>query len=138
MLVEWLGVQYGLLFGDYSYGNNLGLKWDGVPILIGCNWVILVFITATIANAFIKKSLYAALVASLLMVLLDLPMEIVAPKFDFWSFPLNAPWNNYFSWFMIAFVMHIIYQRFQIKGDLNFSSHLYISQLLFFVYFTII
>ena len=35
MIAEILGVQYGLIFGYYDYGNNLGLKLLGVPILIG-------------------------------------------------------------------------------------------------------
>ena len=31
MIAEILGVQYGLIFGNYDYGNNLGLKLLGVP-----------------------------------------------------------------------------------------------------------
>ena len=30
MIAEILGVQYGLIFGNYQYGNNLGLKLLGV------------------------------------------------------------------------------------------------------------
>ena len=33
MIAEILGVQYGLIFGNYEYGNNLGLKILGVPML---------------------------------------------------------------------------------------------------------
>lgn len=137
MLVEWVGVQYGFLFGYYSYGMNLGLKFDGVPLLIGCNWVLLVFITATIAERFFKNSLLAPLFAAFLMVLLDVPMELVAPQFDFWQFSPVAPWNNYLSWFVIAFVMHLLWRQFKVKGDLLFSYHLFISQFLFFTYFAV-
>ena len=35
MGVELLGVNYGLIFGQYVYGNNLGVKLGGVPLLIG-------------------------------------------------------------------------------------------------------
>ena len=35
---EYLGVNYGLLFGTYSYGNNLGIKIWGVPLMICVNW----------------------------------------------------------------------------------------------------
>ncbi|MEM9867256.1 MAG: carotenoid biosynthesis protein, partial [Bacteroidota bacterium] len=38
MFSEWLGVNYGLLFGRYAYGANFGPKLDGVPWLIGCFW----------------------------------------------------------------------------------------------------
>ena len=39
--VEYIGVKTGILFGEYSYGENLGLKLFGVPLIIGVNWVIL-------------------------------------------------------------------------------------------------
>ena len=45
MAVELLGVNYGLIFGQYVYGDNLGVKVGGVPLLIGANWVMLTFIT---------------------------------------------------------------------------------------------
>ncbi|MGB5428269.1 carotenoid biosynthesis protein, partial [Eudoraea sp.] len=33
IFAEWLGVNYGLIFGDYRYGNNFGAKIAGVPYL---------------------------------------------------------------------------------------------------------
>ena len=35
MTAEWLGVNQQLLFGHYDYGENLGIKLFGVPLLIG-------------------------------------------------------------------------------------------------------
>ena len=32
---EWIGVCFGWLFGDYTYGDSLGFKLDGVPIIMG-------------------------------------------------------------------------------------------------------
>ena len=49
MLAEIIGVNKGLIFGEYSYGDALGIKVFGVPILIGINWCILVFITGFIS-----------------------------------------------------------------------------------------
>ena len=54
MIAEILGVNYGLIFGKYDYGENLGLKLLGVPVLIGLNWVVLTFICGSISNHFIK------------------------------------------------------------------------------------
>ena len=54
--VEFLGVNYGLLFGEYSYGKNLGPKLFEVPILIGMNWVILTVISGSISNYISKGS----------------------------------------------------------------------------------
>ena len=35
MISEILGVNYGLIFGDYIYLDNLGYKVFGVPVIIG-------------------------------------------------------------------------------------------------------
>jgi bisanhydrobacterioruberin hydratase len=32
LLIEWIGVHFGFLFGSYEYGKNLGIKLDGVPL----------------------------------------------------------------------------------------------------------
>jgi len=44
-LIEVLGVNTGLIFGNYRYGSALGLKVWEVPLLIGVNWLILVYCT---------------------------------------------------------------------------------------------
>ena len=49
MFFEWLGVHYGLFFGNYTYGNNLGPKLSGVPWFIGVNWAVLTIASSSIA-----------------------------------------------------------------------------------------
>ena len=51
MLLEWVGVHYGFLFGTYEYGSNLGPKLDGIPYLIGVNWAVLTLTTGVMASA---------------------------------------------------------------------------------------
>ena len=38
--IEALGVETGLVFGDYVYGTTLGFHVIGVPLVIGFNWVL--------------------------------------------------------------------------------------------------
>ncbi len=136
MLFEWLGVHYGLFFGNYEYGNNLGPKFSGVPYFIGINWVVLTVVTAIIASSIFKNIIARAVLGASLMVFLDFFLEQSAPIFDFWVFENGiVPINNYIAWFGIALLFHLIYQRLNLKGSLKFSYHLYIAQLLFFVYF---
>lgn len=71
MIVELIGVNTGLLFGTYQYGENLGIKVFGVPFLIGINWGVITFLTANIANRFIKNKWLVILCGSILMVALD-------------------------------------------------------------------
>ena len=132
--VEYIGVQYGVPFGDYSYGENLGIKISDVPLLIGFNWALLIFVTVGISNYIKKSILVKSLIGASLMLILDVPMEIVAPKVNFWSFWEEVPLSNYVSWFLISFVMQLIGHRFLLKGNRLFSLHLYVSQLCFFIY----
>lgn len=136
MLVEYLGVNYGLLFGTYAYGENLGIKFHGVPWLIGVNWAMLVLITGVIANKISSSKILSVIIGASLMILLDLPMEVAAPIFDFWEFEGGiAPLQNYVAWFGIAAFLHFIFQTAKIEGDYPFSLNLYICQYIFFTYF---
>ena len=138
--VEFLGVNFGLIFGDYVYGNNLGLKIGGVPLLIGANWVMLAFITGSVAAIFFDTSaLKAAVFGAFLMVLIDLIIEPVAPKFDFWEFAdITAPLSNYIGWFLVALPIQGVYQT-QVKiKDRVFSFHLVLVQFFFFGAFSLI
>jgi putative membrane protein len=136
MLVEYLGVNFGLLFGSYEYGTNLGTKIAGVPLTIGINWTILVLITGEISNNIKIPKWAKAVVGAAFMVILDFFIEPVAPQFDFWIFDGGvAPLSNYMAWYAIALILHGIFQMMNIKGNFKFSLHLYICQILFFAFF---
>ncbi len=136
IFVEFLGVNYGLLFGEYTYGKNLGPKVAGVPLSIGLNWSLLVMITGEIANRFKLYKFFKAIIAALLMVFLDLFLEHSAPLFDFWEFNGGiAPFSNYSAWFFVALLLQIIHQYSELKGNYFFSIHCYFAQLIFFVFF---
>ena len=86
MSSEWIGVHTSWLFGSYYYGENLGIKLGGVPLLIGVNWAVLSLISADLVKKLNTSKYYKALLAASLMVGLDLLMEYAAPSLDFWYF----------------------------------------------------
>ena len=136
MLVEWIGVQYGFLFGEYYYGENLGPKFQGVPWMIGINWAVLVVITGALASQWFNNLWLKIAVGAGLMVGLDFFMEVSAPVFDFWDFgPQGAPLRNYIAWYVIAAFLHFIFQKFKMKGNYLFALNLYLAQVIFFAYF---
>jgi putative membrane protein len=133
MVAEWLGVNFGLIFGDYEYGQNLGAKIWGVPWMIGVNWSILVLITADIAKNISAKIWLSALIAALFMVGLDVLLEIVAPPFDFWEFKRGvAPLQNYVGWLVVAFLAQFIFQYYYTKSNFILSFATFIVFTLFF------
>jgi len=137
MFVEWLGTKYGVLFGSYSYGDNLGPKIDGVPLFIGVYWGLLTFCTGQIAHHSVSGLWQKVTLGAILMVVLDFFMEQSAPKFDFWSFGDTVPLSNYITWFVVSFLLHLVFVRAKIRGNHTIALHLYLVQLVFFIFFAI-
>ena len=134
MLSEIIGVKYGFLFGEYSYGNALGVKFMGVPIIIGINWCILVFTTGYISRFFFNSIIARTFLGIFLMLSLDIVIEPIAPILDFWKFKQGlASFNNYFGWVIVSFPMQLLFHRINQKIEGPFPFHLYILQFLFFI-----
>lgn len=132
-MAEWLGVKFGFLFGDYSYGANLGMKLDDVPIIMGINWVILSLASRGIIQRFFKLPVMKILVSSVLMVSLDILIEPLAPQLDYWSFDtMVAPFSNYIGWLIYSILIQSLLELVQFKGHFKISLHILIIQLLFF------
>ena len=128
-----LGFKFGFLFGNYSYGDNLGMKLDNVPIIMGINWVILSLATRGIIQRFFKFPVIKILVSSVLMVSLDVLLEPLAPRLDYWSFDtIVAPLSNYMGWLVYSILMQSLLELVQFKGHFNISVHILIIQLFFF------
>ncbi len=151
MLTEIIGVNTGLLFGNYSYGNVMGLKLMGVPLLIGVNWFVLVYcciiLMEKLHSQLIKKyheldteppkklmNLSLVIDAALLATAFDWLMEPVAVKLNFWQWEsMYIPLFNYFCWFIIACFLINIARKLSFNKINAFAIHLLIIQTLFFL-----
>jgi bisanhydrobacterioruberin hydratase len=135
-LVELYGVQTGNLFGTYTYGDNLGWKLFGVPLIIGVNWVALLMFAQQLTTHYIgvNSRFFSAVSVGVLMTTFDLLLEVLAPQFDFWSFThMNyAPMVNFIGWFGVSFCFGLYsYSHFR---NQNRTAVLYgIAQLVFFM-----
>jgi putative membrane protein len=139
MGVELVGVNTGLLFGSYEYGENLGFKVLGVPILIGVNWVVLTFLTASVSRRFISNKWLAVFCGAALMMLLDIFIEPIAPIFDFWSWELGfAPIRNFVDWFIVSLMMQVIVRNELPEDSKSFPIHHLASQFVFFIFFCLL
>ena len=134
LIVEILGVNYGLFFGEYSYGANLGPKIHEVPFVIGLNWVLLIIATGSVSDKLIKgKEIFKILFASSLMVLIDLLIEQSAPKLDYWEFTQSpVPLSNYIWWFIFSLCFQYIFFKTVKTKEYNLSSNILVIQFLFF------
>ena len=134
-LVEVVGVKTGLLFGEYSYGNPLGLKFLNVPLIIGINWLILAICSYSLISYFITCFFSKVILTSIFMVLIDILIEPVAINLGFWSWDLiDIPIKNYFMWFIVSFIINYALASSQIKINPRMSTYVITSQLVFFTY----
>ena len=137
-ITEYLGVNYGLIFGSYSYGDNLGLKLAGVPLMICVNWAVLTIITADISSIIHKNIFVQSLLGGFIMMLLDCMIEVSAPRFDFWVFENSViPINNYIAWFIIGSIAHYLYRQVNINTNKKVSIHIFVAITIFFFTFLI-
>ncbi|WP_209331400.1 carotenoid biosynthesis protein [Lunatimonas salinarum] len=134
MLAEIIGVQTGLLFGDYVYGPVLGLKLAGVPLIIGVNWFILAYAAGQLSTRLTRSAWAGAVMASAMMVVLDFVIEPVATKLDFWTWEGGTiPAENYFGWFAVALVIQLFYQKLSFVKQNPVSTFLLLNLFLFFL-----
>jgi putative membrane protein len=131
--VEVAGVTTGVIFGEYSYGGTLGWKVLDVPLVIGVNWLILVYCTGSMtARLGIPKWAKAAVGAGL-MTGLDILIEPIAIRFDYWTWVSGTPpLQNYIAWFGVAFLLLLMFQYLKFDKQNKVAMALFFIQFAFF------
>jgi len=139
MTTEMIGVNTGLLFGNYSYGEVFGRKLFGVPVLIGINWFCIVYTAHVVARKFngklIKGKLSIALFTAAIATSFDWVMEPVAMQLGFWNWnDGQIPIFNYASWFVISFAVSVAFGYMKIEANNKFAPYFLMIQGLFFLF----
>jgi putative membrane protein len=148
---EVIGANTGLLFGTYSYGDVLGIKFLNVPLVIAVNWFNIIYCAGMITHSYeefmIKKmeeqqmnishrlQVTSFVVDAVLLVLLfDWTMEPAASKLGYWQWKNNdIPSYNYFTWTVISVVLFALFRKLNKHNHNIFAINLFIIQLLFFL-----
>jgi putative membrane protein len=150
-VIEYSGINTGLIFGHYKYGNVLGLKVLGVPVIISVNWFIVMY-CAGVATQFYENKMLKRIEAkgltiqpnvqrisfvidaSLLAVFFDWVMEPVAGKLGYWQWNGdNIPFYNYVCWLVVSALLLALFQKLPFNKRNIFAVHLFIIQVLFFL-----
>ena len=134
IIAEWIGVHKHWLFGNYNYVQTLGTKVFDIPLMIGVNWFMLVYGTGVLMErSRLRSRLARILTGALLLVVLDLLIEPVAIKFDYWSWANNTiPLKNYICWFGVSAVFLYVFELFKFKQQSIVAPVLILVQFLFF------
>lgn len=147
--IEALGVNTGLIFGEYSYGRTLGPALLNTPLMIGLNWVLLVYLCHSVSVMIFEKlprgsagfrlygkapSLLVAFTGGILMVVYDIILEPAAIQLDMWTWMGNGiPLQNYVAWFLFSFVFILFIGLSRIDTRNKTALPLYLLQLAFFL-----
>jgi putative membrane protein len=131
---EVVGVKSGLIFGDYHYGTVLGFKLLEVPLIIGINWMLIMLGSIALAKSCTKNIYSIALLAGLFSVLFDVILEPVAITLGYWQWStVSPPLSNYYSWFIIVFLLTIPYCKLKVEVDASLPRFYLFVQTVFFL-----
>jgi len=131
---EMVGVETGLVFGDYSYDGGLGPKIFDTPLMIGLNWLMLIYCTKIFADKISENQITKLFFGSFLMVVYDFVLEQAAPKLGMWSWDGGTvPVQNYTTWFLLAFLFHWLIRKAKVQFKNPLAIPVFLIQFLFFV-----
>lgn len=152
IIVEIIGINTGMLFGDYTYGNVLGFKVQNVPVLIGINWFIIIYCSGISINTLLMKAinriaadtgknpmalkaLSVIIDGATLAVFFDWLMEPVAVKLGYWVWNGDGliPMFNYICWFVISLMLLTVFHFAKFNKQNKFAVNLLLIQLMFFL-----
>ena len=104
---EVIGVNTRMLFGDYRYGDVLGYKAWGVPLLIGVNWFLIVYCCGISIHTLLRRLLnrlhenggkpvpalkaLSVIVDGASLAVFDWLMEPFAVKLGYWTWAGDIP-----------------------------------------------
>jgi putative membrane protein len=133
--VEVVGVNTGLLFGSYEYGSVLGSKFWNTPLIIGVNWILLVYSTGMTSNYFLRtlKPILKTAIGATIMVVLDFFIEPVAIDLEFWTWENNIiPVQNYLMWWLVSFILLYLFHTWLFQLQNKVARTLLALQFCFF------
>lgn len=152
MGTEMIGVHTGRLFGNYAYGTSMGPRFNEVPLLIGVNWMVVVFgcgILMTTINEWImdkyrekdiriRTGLHSFSIivdGALLATFFDWIMEPGAIMLGFWEWKGTGevPFFNYLCWFLISAALLVAFHKLKFEKNNQFAVHLLLIQTFFFI-----
>ncbi|HMC99357.1 MAG TPA: carotenoid biosynthesis protein, partial [Ferruginibacter sp.] len=152
MGAEIIGVNTNALFGEYSYGKVLWYKYQKVPLIIGVNWIIIIYCCGISIHTLLVKAINRiasetktkpialkaiSIIAdgAILAVFFDWIMEPVAVKLGFWQWADdgNVPLYNYLSWLMVSNVLLAVFHFCPFNKQNKFAVNLLLIQMMFFL-----
>lgn len=131
---EVLGIHTGFPFGNYKYGEVLGIKLFETPLLIGLNWLLVTYSIGCLLAHFPISFWSKILTGCIGLVFLDYFLEPVAMKHSFWSWENQfVPIRNYMGWFGVSALLLSLFFWGKWNKQNKVAAAVFPIQVLFFV-----
>jgi uncharacterized membrane protein len=126
-VIENIGVVTGFPFGRYYFAGLMGPKLFNVPILLGCAYVGMAYVSYALARIILVRidatgrgtnSLALPFTSSFILVAWDLAQDPVwATVLHGWVWQDGGPWfgvplSNYFGWYLTVFLIYLLFTLF--------------------------
>ena len=133
-IIETVGVNTGLIFGNYRYGDALGPKIFKTPLLIGINWLMLSYCFASAAARLKMPAPIKIIACSAGMLIYDIIMEQSASLLGMWYWKNGSiPLQNYAAWLIAAAVFQTLLTGSGLKLKNPVAVTILICQFAFFI-----
>jgi len=133
-VAEGLGVHYGLVFGHYHYTNLLGYSIWAIPIIVCLAWEPILYAAYCITEYLIPSVakptsplqhrilsyVVLAFIGGIATTAWDLMVDPFAVHQGWWIWEQGGsymsdigggvPFSNFFGWWKVAFLCHLVYQ----------------------------
>lgn len=132
-LAELIGVNTQRLFGHYMYGPALGLQVWNTPVVIGLNWLVLVYGLSVLLKNYSSHWYYPILGAAA-MTAFDFIMEPVANATGMWTWERGViPMKNYTDWFLLSILLFWALRWLKVEFNNRFAVLILLMQAVFFL-----
>jgi bisanhydrobacterioruberin hydratase len=135
-IAEYVGVNYGFLFGRYVYTGTLQPLLLGAPLVMACAWMILFAYVKQMLLSFKLSKLTEMTISGVWMVAIDLLIDpLAANRLGYWRWIetgayYGVPARNFLGWFLVSFMIFGIVRQHP-QSDL-WARSVGLSILLFF------
>jgi uncharacterized membrane protein len=142
---EALGVNFGLVFGNYYYTPVLGPSFFGVPFLAALAWEPIVYASFCLGDILAgwgenlfpsllrnTSPLWVATIGALATTAWDMMIDPIAVGQGWWIWEDGGPYvpyvangvpiSNFLGWLLVAFVINLIYRRITNKVEKPVTS----------------
>lgn len=132
-LTEVVGINTGLIFGNYEYGAALGVKLFGTPLMIGVNWFIVCFVVNDLLDRLNLPKVIHLITAAALITATDYIIEPDAIRHNMWNwFGEAIPLKNYITWYFVSLIIGVFYLWIK-PNHSKLSFILYACMVIFFL-----